>query len=39
MKNLKITDKIFKFREPIYQTLIEAKGVKYQELKGRKKNQ
>jgi hypothetical protein len=39
MKSLKITDQIFKFNNPIYQTLIEAKGVKFQELKGRKKNQ
>lgn len=38
MKKLIITDRIFKFKNLAYQTLIQAKGVKFQELKGKKKN-
>lgn len=37
MKKMVITDKMFKFKNPIYQKLIEAYEVSYQELKGRKK--
>lgn len=39
MKALKITDRLYKYSNPIYQTLIEAKGVTFQELKGRKKKE
>ena len=39
MKKLLITDKIYKFKNPIYQKLIQAYEVSYQELKGRKKQQ
>jgi hypothetical protein len=37
MKKMLITDKMFKFKNPIYQKLIEAYDVNFQELKGRKK--
>lgn len=36
MKQLLITDRIFKFTNPVYQKLIEAYELSYQELKGRK---
>lgn len=37
MKRLLITDRIHRFNNKVYQKLIEAQSVSYQELKGRKK--
>ena len=36
MKSLTICDKIFKFSNPQYQTLLEAKGLTLQQSKGKK---
>lgn len=36
MKEMLITDRIFKFTNPVYQILVQAHQVSYQELKGKK---
>ena len=39
MQSLTITDRIFCFSNPAYQKLVEAKGVKLHEVKGRRRKQ
>lgn len=39
MRSLSITDQIFKFSNPAYQTLVRAQGVSLQEVKGRRRGQ
>lgn len=39
MRSLSITDQIFKYSNPTYQTLVRAQGVSLQEVKGRRRGQ